>query len=71
MRRLLLNVQKEFCSECALAVRRFIGGMDGVDGVDAENGKIVIDFDETRFPEEDLRRLAKDSIERLGYKLED
>jgi hypothetical protein len=45
--------------------------MDGVDGVDAENGKIVIDFDETRFPEEDLRRLAKDSIERLGYKLED
>jgi copper chaperone CopZ len=71
MSRLFLNVQKEFCGECALAIRRFIGGMDGVNVVDVENGKIVIDFDETRFPEEDLRTLAKDSVERLGYRLEE
>lgn len=71
MRRLFLQVQKEFCSECALAIRRFIGGMDGVSSVDVESGRIVISFDEMTFPEEDLRKLARDSVERLGYLVED
>ncbi len=71
MKKILLNVQKEFCSECALAVRRFIGGMNGVSSVDVENGRIAISFDEKTFPEADLLKLARDSVERLGYSVEE
>jgi hypothetical protein len=31
-----------------LALRRFIGKMDGVNSIDTENGKIVIDFDDSK-----------------------
>jgi len=71
MRRISINVQRDFCADCFLALRRFIGGMDGVSAIDVENGRIVIDFDENKFPEKDLRRLATDSIERLGYRVND
>jgi hypothetical protein len=45
MKKISLNVQKEFCDECSLALRRFIGKMDGVNSVDTESGKVVIDSD--------------------------
>lgn len=69
MKKISMNVQKEFCAECFLALRRFIGGMKGVNSVDVEDGRIVIDFDEQTFAEEDLRKLTLESIEKLGYKI--
>ena len=69
MRRIFVNVQKDFCADCALALRRFIGGMEGVSAIDVENGRIVIDFDEKKFPEKDLRALTRESIEKLGYRV--
>jgi copper chaperone CopZ len=71
MARIALNVQKQFCAECSLALRRFVGNMDGVETVDVENGKIVIDFNETKIPEDRVRTIARDSLEKLGYKLLD
>ena len=71
MRKISLNVQKEFCDECSLALRRFIGKMDGVNSIDTENGKIVIDFDESKVTEQYLLKISRDSIEKLGYRLED
>ena len=64
------KVEKRFCEECSLALRRFIGGMDGVSDVHVESGDVVIDFDERTIPEERVRSLARDSIERLGYRIE-
>lgn len=64
------KVEKRFCEECSLALRRFIGGMDGVNDVHVENGDVVIDFDERTIPEERVRSLARDSIERLGYRID-
>jgi copper chaperone CopZ len=64
------KVEKRFCEECSLALRRFIGGMDGVSDVHVESGDVVIDFDERTMPEERVRSLARDSIERLGYRID-
>ncbi|MCL4477400.1 MAG: heavy-metal-associated domain-containing protein [Nitrospirae bacterium] len=71
MKRVSLNVQKEFCDECSLALRRFVGKMEGVDSIDVENGKIVIKFDDSRVMEEDILKISRDSIEKLGYRVID
>lgn len=69
MKRLFLNVQKEFCDECSLALRRFIGKMPGVESIDVESGKIAISFDDSKMREEDLFKISRESIEKLGYRL--
>lgn len=71
MTKVSLNVQKEFCDECSLALRRFIGKMAGVDSIDVENGKIVITFDDSRITKEDILKISRESIEKLGYKITD
>ncbi len=67
----LFNVDTALCAECSLALRRFIGGMDGVESIDTEQGKIAVRFDESAIGEEKLSKITKDSIERLGYRVED
>jgi copper chaperone CopZ len=71
MKKLSLNVQKEFCDECSLALRRFIGKMDGVNSIDTEKGKIVIDFDDSKVTEQYILRISRESIEKLGYRIDD
>jgi len=71
MKKISLQVQKEFCDECSLALMRFIGKMDGVNSIDAENGRIVIDFDDSQIMEEDILKISRESIEKLGYRLLD
>jgi copper chaperone CopZ len=53
-----------------MALRRFIGGMDGVDSIDVESGRIAVTFNEAVIGEEALSKITKDSIEKLGYKSE-
>jgi copper chaperone CopZ len=67
----LFNVKESLCAECSLALRRFIGGMDGVGSVDVVRGKIAVTFDETVIDGEVLSKITKDSIERLGYRADD
>lgn len=67
----LFKVDKNLCAECSLALRRFIGGMDGVKSIDVEQGNIAVRFDETEIDEEKLSKISKDSIERLGYRVEE
>ena len=71
MKKVSLNVQKEFCDECSLALRRFVGKMDGVDSVDVEDGKIVISFDDSKVLETDVLKISRESVEKLGYKIND
>ena len=71
MGKISLNVQKQFCEECSLALRRFVGNMDGVESVDVENGRIVISFDASLIAEDRVRAIAQDSVEKLGYKVND
>jgi copper chaperone CopZ len=71
MSKISLNVQRQFCEECSLALRRFIGGMEGVESIEVKNGKIEIGYDSSKIAEDILKKLSKDSIEKLGYKLLD
>ena len=67
----LFSVSNNLCAECSLALRRFIGGMDGVASIEVERGKIAVKFDETAIDEEKLARITRDSIEKLGYRVEE
>ena len=69
MEKVSFNVGKTFCDECSLALRRFIGHMEGVESIDVEEGKVAVVFDRGKITEEDIARITKDSIEKLGYKL--
>ncbi len=71
MSKVFFKVEKQFCGECSLALRRFIGGMDGVANVDVESGMVSVEFDGTRIDEDRVRKLTRDSIERLGYRLDE
>jgi copper chaperone CopZ len=71
MAKAYFKVQKQFCEECSLALRRFIGGMDGVTAVDVESGAVAVHFDERTIPAEQVQKLTRDSIEKLGYRVED
>ena len=70
MEKIFFNVKKEFCMECSLALRHFVGKMEGVESVEMENGKIALEFDSNKISEEKLFRITMDSIEKLGYKAE-
>jgi copper chaperone CopZ len=71
MKDALFKVDKNICAECSLALRRFLGGMDGMNSIDVQNGKIIVKFDETKVEEENLMKIARSSIERLGYRLDE
>lgn len=67
MEKISMPVRKEFCDDCALALRRFIGRMPGVDEINVEGSSILVSFDPARISAEDLRRITGESIEKLGY----
>jgi copper chaperone CopZ len=71
MEKISFNVGKNFCEECSLALRRFIGHVDGVESIDVEEGKIAVLFDGKKITEEDLSIITRDSMEKLGYKPEE
>ena len=67
----LFAVSNNLCAECSLALRHFVGNIDGVESIDVERGKIAIKFDETAIDEDRLTKITKDSIEKLGYRIEE
>ena len=71
MSKISMHVERQFCEECSLALRRFIGGMNGVESIEVRNGKIEIGYDSSKIAEDILKKLSKESIENLGYKLLD
>lgn len=71
MKKVHLKVQKEFCGECSLALMHFMKNMKGVESVAAENGEVVITYDDSRARGEDIEKIAKDSVRTMGYKMEE
>jgi copper chaperone CopZ len=67
----LFKVEENLCAECSLAIRRFIGNMDGVESIDLDRGNISVKFNETAIDEDRLTKITRDSIERLGYRIEE
>jgi copper chaperone CopZ len=71
MNKINLKVQKEFCAECSLAIMRFMRNMEGVESVVAENGEVVITYDDSKANGENIEKIARQSVRTLGYKMED
>ena len=71
MKKTYFSVDKNLCFDCSLALRRFIGGLGGVDSIDVEQGRIAVSFDENEIDLEKLSKIAKDSIRKLGYDVEE
>ncbi|MBS1126703.1 MAG: hypothetical protein H6Q93_692 [Nitrospirae bacterium] len=69
MKKILIQVQKEFCAECSLAIMRFMQNMEGIESVTAEDGWVSIAFDESRVTEERVEQIARENIEKLGYRV--
>ncbi len=69
MEKRLFAVEDRFCDECAMALRRFIGHLDGVESINVENRAIAVVFDPARMPGDKLDEIATDSLEKLGHKL--
>ncbi len=69
MQKLLFKVEEQFCDECALALRRFIGHLEGIESIDVEEKKIAVIFDAAKMSQEELSRITKDSLEKLGHNL--
>jgi len=70
MKKTYVGVHKEFCGECSLALMHFVGKMKGVESVAQEAGKVVLTFDESVITEEDLLKITRESIEKMGYRAE-
>ncbi|MBI5099814.1 MAG: hypothetical protein HZB30_11310 [Nitrospirae bacterium] len=71
MRKISFKVESNLCDDCVLALRRFIGHLDGVDDIDVEDGRVVVNFDELKITDKEISRITKDSMEKLGYRLVD
>jgi hypothetical protein len=69
MKKAYLNVQKEFCGECSLALMHFMGKMKGMSSITVENGKVAITFDDSEISEASLLKLTRETVEKLGYKI--
>jgi copper chaperone CopZ len=69
--KLSIGVQKEFCTECALGLRRFLEHMEGVEDVVAGDGKIEISYDGRKISEAELFRISRETVEKLGYRLQE
>jgi copper chaperone CopZ len=69
MEKRMFKVEERFCDECALALRKFIRHMDGVESIDVENKIIAVVFDSAKMSEKRLSKIAADSLEKLSHKL--
>jgi len=69
MKKILIPVQKEFCAECSLAITRFMQKLEGIKSVESEEGKVSITFDEATIEEERVQKIARENIEKLGYRV--
>ncbi len=66
MKKFLFKVEEKFCDECSLALRRFIGHMEGIESIDVEDRKIAVVFDAAKMTDEALARITKGQLGETG-----
>jgi copper chaperone CopZ len=74
MATLSFNIGHVYCYDCVKGVKKFIGRMKGVQSVSVENNNsavIVYDPSALEVDEEQFKQIARNSIERLGFRIKD
>lgn len=72
MATLSFKVGHVYCYDCVKAVGKFVGKMKGVQSVDVKNNdSAVIEYDPSALEvdEEQFKKIVKESIERLGFRI--
>ncbi|MEW6001660.1 MAG: hypothetical protein AB1638_03295 [Nitrospirota bacterium] len=64
-KKISFNLGKTLYDEFAVALKRFIGHVEGVESIDVEGENVVIVFDDSKITEEEISRIARDSIKEL------
>ncbi|GEM_PF-4342435 len=71
MEKLSFNVDGVCCYECSRALQSFLTSLHGIISVEVENGRVVIGYDPEEISADMVERVARDSIERIGYRIRD
>jgi copper chaperone CopZ len=71
MEKRLFKVEDQFCDECALALQRFIGHMEGIESIEVEHRMIAVAFNPEKISKTRFDSITKDSLEKLGHRLID
>jgi copper chaperone CopZ len=74
MATLLFKVGHVYCYDCVKGVSKFIGKMKGVTSVSVKNNdSAVIEYDPARLEvdENRFKQIAREAIERLGFRIKD
>ncbi len=71
MESLRFNVGGMYCYECSMALRRFLCSIKGVVSVDVENEEVVITYQPEEIDSDEVERITRESIEKLGYRVID
>lgn len=69
MRTLAFAVADRICDDCSLALRRYLGGLQGVGTVDVDGRNVAVMYDENVVSGEKVRTLSLESLEKLGHRL--
>ena len=72
MARLSFKVGSIYCYDCVIALKKFIGSLDGIESIEMTGEDCVdISFDASKISEEKLREVVADSSDKLGFKILD
>jgi copper chaperone CopZ len=69
--KILFNVGTIFCFECVMALRKFVGSVKGISAVEIDGGMVSVEYDPAVISEEKVDRIVRDSVERLGYRIQE
>jgi len=66
---LRVNVGPLYCYDCVNALRRFVGGMKGIESVEVKDGMIEVRYSAAVISESEVRKIVSDTVQRLGYSI--
>ena len=72
MARLSFKVGNIYCYDCVIALKKFLGSLDGIESVEMSGeDRVDILFDDSKMSDEKLREVVADSSDKLGFKILD
>jgi copper chaperone CopZ len=65
------KVGSVYCYDCVIALKKFIGSLDGVQSIEMDGeDKIDISYDTSSISEKKLMMIVGESVDKLGFKIE-
>ena len=70
MAHISFKVGSIYCYDCVMALKKFIGSLDGIHSIEMEGeDRVDISYDPSVLSEDKLRELVTDSVDKLGFKI--